>query len=86
MHAFHLTFFYLYIGYQINGMPPDSPAPAFLLAIAQQPLGGFSLNLSHVCSRPGKCFRIWCHNILIDQRSHMTKNMFLKGCACLEYN
>ena len=58
----------------------------FVLLIARQPLGGFSSNLEHIYSSPGKNFRIWCHNISTNQRSHMTKNMFLKVCACLDDN
>ena len=30
--------------------------PLFLLLIARQPLDGFSSNLAHVCSSPGKNF------------------------------
>ena len=62
------------------------PAPHFLLLISQQPLDGFSSNLAHVCSSPGKNFSIWSHDISANQRSHMTTTCFAKGCACLDGN
>ena len=62
------------------------PTPAFSIAVAPQLLGGLSSNLAHVYSSPGKNFRIWCPNILTNQRSHMTKTCFSKGCACPDDN
>ena len=35
-------------------VPRAPPAQAFLLLVAQQPMGRFSSNLAHVCSRSGE--------------------------------
>ena len=36
--------------------PPALPAPAFSIAYSSATTGGFSSNLTHVCSSPGKNF------------------------------
>ena len=54
----------------------------FLLLIAWQPLCRFSSHSGHACSSLWKIFCIWGHDSTTNQRSHMSKNMFLRG-ICL---